>query len=69
MKKFPIINNPIRIIPPLLATALTNNNEKNEIKAINTNNIVLYFLNKSNKKDSGSEELLNFGYNVLSVKS
>ena len=32
-------------------------------------NIVLYFLNKSNKKDSGSEELLNFGYNVLSVKS
>lgn len=32
-------------------------------------NVVLYFLNKSNKKDSGSEELLNFGYNVLSVKS
>jgi len=32
-------------------------------------NIVLYFLNKSNKKDSGSEELLNFGYNIVSVKS
>ena len=32
-------------------------------------NIVLYFLNKSTKKDSGSEELLNFGYNVICVKS
>lgn len=31
-------------------------------------NIVLHFLNKSTKKDSGSEELLNFGYNILSLK-
>lgn len=32
-------------------------------------NIVLYLLNQSTKKDSGSEELLNFGYNVKCVKS
>ncbi len=32
-------------------------------------NIVLYFLNSSSLNDKGSDEILNFGYNVVSTKS
>ncbi len=32
-------------------------------------NIVLYFLNSSSLNDKGSDEILNFGYNVISTKS
>ena len=32
-------------------------------------NIVLYFLNNSSLNDKGSDEILNFGYNVVSTKS
>ncbi len=32
-------------------------------------NIVLYYLNKSSKRDGGSKEILNFGYNVISIKT
>ena len=31
-------------------------------------NLILFFINKSSLEDTGSEEVLNFGYNVISIK-